>query len=538
MKTGYRLSVPNSDSLWAAIQSGKLYSAGTFSKPHIDKRIQDLANHPALGEANGKASTHRLALQTWLKNENKFAELSEAQKESLANAGKSNSVFILTGQQPGLLGGPLLTVLKALTTAALTKRYATALQKPVIPLFWIAGDDADLEEANTSEFIWPNDDVTLALRLHFANATQKIPVGARTLSELSSQTLLESLPYSWPEALREKVIAAYAPGKSIVQGFKDLLQPLLAESGILFIDGRANELHELAHPFFRKVLKASPTFFEALRESEKQLKNQGFKPQVELPPRALPGFSLVNGIRDRLTSELPEGHGRLPDLTVPITHDALSRPLLCEAVFPLLGHVLGPAETSYFVQLEKVFEVFTGSKPLIHPRQSALFVPEKLAKKLTQLGIPAEQWTKLSPDKLRGHMREWAWQKHPASQNSPQDFFLEWSEQALAWQARNFPNNPMPQSLLRRLEFALNKYEKSLKRMSLSEAEATGLLPTTQETIAWLRPLAKGLGQDRHLTALSLQAAFGKAELQKLLGSLEPEFIGTQIVVIPERESA
>ena len=59
-----------------------------------------------------------------------------------------DAAVIVTGQQPGLLGGPLLTLTKALSAIAWARRLATESGRSVIPVFWAASEDHDLDEVN------------------------------------------------------------------------------------------------------------------------------------------------------------------------------------------------------------------------------------------------------------------------------------------------------------------------------------------------------------------------------------------------------
>src|SRR5437762_6184522 len=62
-------------------------------------------------------------------------------------------LVVTTGQQPGLFTGPLYTVYKALSAIALARRLERERGVPVVPVFWVAGDDHDFAEANHTWFL-------------------------------------------------------------------------------------------------------------------------------------------------------------------------------------------------------------------------------------------------------------------------------------------------------------------------------------------------------------------------------------------------
>src|SRR5690606_3523427 len=55
---------------------------------------------------------------------------------------------VVTGQQCGLLGGPLYTLYKAIGAVRWAERLAKELGRPVVPIFWAASDDHDFEEVS------------------------------------------------------------------------------------------------------------------------------------------------------------------------------------------------------------------------------------------------------------------------------------------------------------------------------------------------------------------------------------------------------
>ncbi|MDO9536239.1 MAG: bacillithiol biosynthesis BshC [Bacillota bacterium] len=54
------------------------------------------------------------------------------------------TVFVIIGQQPGLLGCPLYIFYKALTAVRAAEKLESRLKIPVQPLFWVASEDHNI----------------------------------------------------------------------------------------------------------------------------------------------------------------------------------------------------------------------------------------------------------------------------------------------------------------------------------------------------------------------------------------------------------
>ena len=64
---------------------------------------------------------------------------SSAKDAALARLRQPGALAVTTGQQPGLFTGPLYTVHKALSAAALARVLERRWDRPVVPVFWVAG---------------------------------------------------------------------------------------------------------------------------------------------------------------------------------------------------------------------------------------------------------------------------------------------------------------------------------------------------------------------------------------------------------------
>ena len=67
---------------------------------------------------------------------------------------------VLSGQQAGVFGGPLYTILKAVTAVQLAKTVRAEHQTPAVALFWVDAEDHDWAEISKAGIL----DEELSLR--------------------------------------------------------------------------------------------------------------------------------------------------------------------------------------------------------------------------------------------------------------------------------------------------------------------------------------------------------------------------------------
>ncbi|MEP6857944.1 MAG: bacillithiol biosynthesis BshC, partial [Gemmatimonadales bacterium] len=76
-------------------------------------------------------------------------------KMRLDSVAGGKGVVVTTGQQPGLFGGPVYTLSKALSALAFADLLQDATGIPVAPVFWAATDDTDFKEASSTAISIP-----------------------------------------------------------------------------------------------------------------------------------------------------------------------------------------------------------------------------------------------------------------------------------------------------------------------------------------------------------------------------------------------
>ena len=113
----------------------------------------DPASRDAWTSAIARAQQHR-------RSRNEVAAVVHAQQEHRgappeARAAASllenpETVAIVTGQQAGAFGGPLFTLLKALTAVQLARRTAIEHRVPAVAIFWVDAEDHDWNEVQSA----------------------------------------------------------------------------------------------------------------------------------------------------------------------------------------------------------------------------------------------------------------------------------------------------------------------------------------------------------------------------------------------------
>jgi bacillithiol biosynthesis cysteine-adding enzyme BshC len=269
------------------------------------------------------------------------------------------ALAVTTGQQPGLFGGPMYVIHKALSARALARCLERRWSRPVVPVFWMAGDDHDWAEASRTAW-WTAEgevvDWTLAPRE--PTAPQR-PMSAEPLPDevnAARRRLAADLPAG---ASRDRALAwvdrHWHSGATLhgafVTGIAELLEPL----GIGCLDATAAAVKRAQRPLLRAALDHAGELDAALASL----------PDTHAWVGAGEGLSLVfleaNAGRDRLTVdgngfrtrrsgehfERPELDRLLEEAPERFSANVLLRPVVEAALLPTVAYMAGPGELGY-----------------------------------------------------------------------------------------------------------------------------------------------------------------------------------------------
>lgn len=348
--------------------------------------------------------------------------ISEKAESHLADF-ENGAPVVVTGQQAGLLTGPLYTVHKAISVIVLAKQASEQLATKVVPVFWIAGEDHDLAEISHLYR-----DVNGRLdKLNFPHAEYgKNSASTAKLNKRKVHSYLEEYFRSLPETeyskkLHETVFEFLDGAESFTDFFAALLNYFFKEEGLLYIDAAYAELRKYEAPYFVQMIERSEEIAEAVLAAEQNLVEEGYSAVIEAEPQAANLFITVEGERILLQREGEEFIGN--DGAVSFTLDELldiaknsperlsnnvvTRPLMQELVFPVLAFVGGPGEIAYWAALKGAFSVMDMEMPIVMPRLGMTIVNRQIQSLLKKYEMTfTEVFTELKVTELRNSLME------------------------------------------------------------------------------------------------------------------------------------
>ena len=298
------------------------------------------------------------------------------------------TIAILTGQQAGSFGGPLFTLLKAVTALQLARQAATSLGVPVAVVFWVDAEDHDWEEVASCTVLDGQYEPRTVTIPSPAGAGEQ-PVGTLQLDERVSGTLDEldaALGRTeFTESLMQSLRGAYRPGAGMADAFSSWLESVLGPHGLIVFDSSDASVKPLLSGVFTKEVATAGRTSALAAKAGETLRALGHAPQVVPQPESVALFRLDGhrkAIRrqaggflvgeDTFTAEaLAEEAATAPHHFSP---NVLLRPVVQDTLFPTACYVAGPSELAYLGQLREVYEHFTVPMPLIYPRATATLV--------------------------------------------------------------------------------------------------------------------------------------------------------------------
>lgn len=484
-----------------AIQSGEAPSSWIADAP---SGLEGWRHHAA----------QRVADQDWRARWRRLAPAFDARgaaRGRLERVIAGGGVAVSTGQQPGLFGGPIYTLSKAVSAIALADALERLTGVLVVPVFWAATDDADFAEAS----------VTAVARrggLEVLRSANAPPTGTpMSLAQLGDVTeLLARLAAASGSAAESRVLelvreaysgdAKATVGGSFVRFMRTLLEPL----GMAVLDASHEAVAAESRSTLSRALDMAPEIERALAERSRSIRDVHFEPQVE----DVKGLSLVFTREGSIKRRLAVGESGVRDAV--LTPNVLLRPIVEHEILPTLCYVAGPGELAYFAQVSAVAETLRIATPVAEPRWSCTLVEPHVAELLARLDTSERELT--DPNALESRLAR-------ASLDDDATKALARLRSAIAAVPDSLRGPAAALDLERAVQGAagamLHRAERLERRfLAAVKRRETALMTDVATLRAALRP--RGARQERVLSPIPILARHGMALLDEMIGAASP----------------
>lgn len=423
-------------------------------------------------------------------------------KERLEASAGGRGVVVTTGQQPGLFGGPVYTISKALTALAMADVLQAASGIPVAPVFWAATDDTDFKEASSTVVAIPGG--AQLLRIDHAEPLGR-QMAAMSLGDVSDQlaalirgsgSAIDRTPIDFLERF-------YVEGQTVGSAYVSFLRALLQPLGIAVIDASHDATRSAARPTLTQALVKAAEISEAIAERNREIDAAGYAPQVQDVPGLSLVFTSVSGARRRIPIKAAK-----KEAPADIGPNVLLRPIVERAILPTATYIGGPAEIAYFAQLSPIAEVLAVPRPMIVPRWSGLVIEPHVEKTLEKLYLLPEDFRdphEVETRVARAHVPQRVLEELNSTRGLMEQKLDELSDTVVQEPASVSPavTDGLRANLLRRLD----RFERRL--LAAAKKQHADIMLEIATARGSLYPLGKP--QERALNFVPLLARYGPA---------------------------
>lgn len=341
----------------------------------VAKRLQRTYDRPLLAEV--------------IRETMRDVSLHPAQEKALQRLLHDGTSVVMTGQQAGLFGGPLYTLLKALSAVTLARDIAEKTGGDSIPVFWVEDNDHDFAEIAQAAVLNRDYQVQRTVVAE-TPGEERAPVGSRVWqgADAALDELLAALqPTDFTDELAALLRRACAPGTGITTSFVQILHDVLAPTGMVFVSAFALQQRGMFDAVLRREIDEPGASHAVLERASQELTEAGYHMQAR--PLPVNSMLLLDGrrcriqpvddgfrVEDRLMSAA-DVHELVASSPGVLSPTVLTRPLVQDALFPTAAYVAGPGEIAYAAQLKELYEMYDIPVPAFVARHSATLTERK-----------------------------------------------------------------------------------------------------------------------------------------------------------------
>lgn len=381
-----------------------------YDKHEWTKRQQELKRY----------SFPRQGLTDYLTSYNQKVGSSPKTIENIQKLNAEDSVAVVGGQQAGLLTGPLLVIYKCISTIQLAKQAEKELNVPVVPIFWIAGEDHDMDEIN--HVMVPKNNTAKKVSLKSASGI-KSSASQWEWNRDEVQPWLKEVFRSFGETAFTSDLVAETErilkeSDSIVTFFAKLLSKWFSEDGLIVLDSGDPAFKKLQSTMLKEMILHNSEIDKAFNLRTEELCKSGYSEPIEVQNNNAHLFYTKDQERILLYRDENGFSSKEKDFTISkaelleeavehpenFSNNVVTRPLMQEFLLPVLSFVAGPGEIAYWAVLGKVFSQFNRMMPILTPRLSFTLVSAEVNKLLHSKKLTVKQVLENGTEEYK---REW-----------------------------------------------------------------------------------------------------------------------------------
>lgn len=342
-----------------------------------------------------------------LQNQYSGIQSSHKTEKNLLALKEKNTLAVVTGQQLGILGGPLYTFYKIITAVKLCENLNERYDDyNFVPVFWLEGDDHDFEEVKSINIIDENNNLKkISYEDEVPEDENKGSVGFlrlnpdinRFFNELNEE--LRDTEYK--DEIISKIKSFYSEGRTFKDAFRDLLFWIFDSYGLLIFDPQDPEIKQLLKPVFKKEISDFRIHSEKLVNISAILEDE-YHAQVKVRPINMfyhtdEGRYLIEPVenefrlkRKRKKFTFDELQDLIEKEPARFSPNVLLRPICQDYLLPTAFYIGGPSEISYFAQVTPLYDIYKVEAPIIYPRSSATLIEKNIDSLLGKYDLSME----------------------------------------------------------------------------------------------------------------------------------------------------
>ncbi|WP_301108213.1 bacillithiol biosynthesis cysteine-adding enzyme BshC [Sporosarcina sp.] len=317
----------------------------------------------------------------------------------------SDALAVVGGQQAGVLTGPLYSVHKAISVILLAREQRSLLGKPVVPVFWIAGEDHDINEINHT---YTAQDGKAVKRQFKQPSVLKTTASDTIYDQKEMHAYIKKIFKGYGETtytnnLLTNVLKIAGEQQTYTEFFTALMNQLFTKHGLLFLDAAYKPLRQLESAYFSQMIENAADMAKSIYSTEQNLNSLGYDKPIESEEQDAnlfyvheTGRVLLKRVGEMFVNEQiglsfsqQEMHELAKNEPWLLSNNVATRPLMQDLVFPVLAFVGGPGEIAYWSLLKESFHKLGIRMPVVVPRLSITLISRQVqeALKLTDLSI-------------------------------------------------------------------------------------------------------------------------------------------------------